>query len=96
MTAIFFQSFSSYSSPTTANVAPNTITRFYIDDKQAVAPGTVNLEITSPLEGYEYNTIVGIRAFHARAEQTVNFLQFQTLLPSNTVIKFTTLNSKGN
>ncbi len=96
MTVIFFQSFSSYYSPTTAKVAPNTITSFYIDERQEAAPGTKNLEIVSPLEVYEYNTIVGMRAFHARAEQSVNFLQFLTFLQSSYVVKFTTLNSKGN
>jgi hypothetical protein len=95
MTVIFFQSFSAYSSPTTANIAPNAITRFYINEISAVAPGNVVLEITSPLNVYEYNTIVGIRTFHARAEQSVNFLQFQTSLPNNNIVKFTSLNTKG-
>lgn len=67
MTVIFFQSFSTYTSPITATIAPNAVTMFYINEISAVAPGNVVLEITSPLNLYEYNTIVGIKTFHARA-----------------------------
>lgn len=44
---------------------------------------------------FDYNTMSGMKSFHARTYQAVNFLNFRTRLPSDTLITYPSLNTQG-
>lgn len=44
---------------------------------------------------FDYNTIVGMKAFHARTYQNPNFLKFECVIASNTLVQFPTANTQS-
>ncbi len=95
MSVVYFQSALPWANPLISEVQPTALTKYYIDFIERKAPGAVLLSISSQFKMYNYNTLAGMKGFHARTEQTVNFLNFRIEIPSDTLIQFPTLNSKS-
>jgi hypothetical protein len=66
MTIVFFQSVLPWAQPLTSETQPTALTQYFIEFRGSLAPGASLLSITSPLKMYDYNTLVGMKSFHAR------------------------------
>jgi len=74
-------------------VTASALSRFTIAEIDSPVSDSALFIDTSPIKMFSYNTYVGLKAFHARTQQTPNFLNFQTSFPSETLIQFQSANN---
>ncbi len=44
---------------------------------------------------FDYNTMVGMKSFHARTYQNPNFLKFECVIASTALVQFSTTNTQS-